>query len=69
LALSAKEDEGWMSDKTPSAAMNSFLTIGEKVLDKRLLMRTVHGSKGPQDDAYTRWLAKIDIRRDGRPLA
>jgi hypothetical protein len=69
LALSAKEDEGWMGDKTPSAAMNSFLTIGEKVLDKHLLIRTVHGSKGPQDDASTRWLAKIDTLHAGRPLA
>lgn len=69
MTLSAKEDEGCMSDKIPSAAMSSFLAIGEKVLGKHLLMRTVHGSKGPQDDASTRWLAKIDTLHAGRPLA
>jgi hypothetical protein len=39
------------------------------VLGKHLLIRTVHGSKGPQDDASTRWLAKIDTLHEGRPLA
>jgi len=51
----------------PAAFFNT--NFSKRVLGKHLLIRTVHGSKGPQDDASTRWLAKIDTLHEGRPLA